>query len=235
MALVTGHRLARPHRAAEEFIDTLACQLGERIQETLSDYVSPAHDAPVKVIGHVVNEVGAPHDCDDHRRVHEHREELRLLDLDLLAQPAELQLRIDSREQFARRKRLGQVVVRPRGESLHHGLFPSTGRQHDDRNAAGASVGAQRTKQTETIQPGIMTSVMIRSGGRSRAAASAPLAVLYGFDRPVPPRAACVHSRAYRRCRQRAESARGLQPSSIRCREPASRPAAPPHGGDIGG
>ena len=61
-------------------------------------------------------------------------------------------LRVDPREQIARRKRLDQIVVGRGGQALEPRLLAGARRQHDDRNRAEVRVGTQLPQQAEAVE-----------------------------------------------------------------------------------
>src|SRR4029079_13311680 len=62
--------------------------------------------------------------------------------LRLAAQAGQLDLRVDARPQLARAERLDEVVVGPGGCPFDARLFAGAGREHDDRQRAGAVIVA---------------------------------------------------------------------------------------------
>ena len=60
----------------------------------------------------------------------------------------------DTGQQFLGAERLDQIVVGPGLHALDPALLARAGRQHDDRQAAGARVGPQCSQQAEAVEPG---------------------------------------------------------------------------------
>ena len=69
------------------------------------------------------------------------------------AQARQLQIARHARQQFARRERLGQIVVGAGFETAHARLFPGAGRQQQHRRFAQVRVAAQFAQQTEAVEP----------------------------------------------------------------------------------
>ena len=61
---------------------------------------------------------------------------------------------LDARIQFARRERLGDVIVGASLQTLQLVLLVGAGGQHDDRDRAGALVGAQSSRELDARKSG---------------------------------------------------------------------------------
>ena len=76
------------------------------------------------------------------------------------------QLRLDPLHQHLDAERLGHVVVGPHREADHLVGLLGLGREHDDRDLAGALAGAQLAADLQPVQAGSIRSSRIRSGRR---------------------------------------------------------------------
>ena len=154
--------------------------------------------------------------------VAEHRQELVLGARRLLGRgarlfggsplPAHLELRLDARDQLARRERLDQVVVRARVQPFDARLVAGARRQHDDRDrrqlrrsAADAphQLEAVQRRHHHVGQDQVRRAAL---GRRQRR-----LAVADRLDLPAVARGSAGRSRACRRCRRPAGCARAVR------------------------
>ena len=111
-----------------------------------------ADELVVAGVGQFVDVLRTVQDGDGDGRVREqtrHAARVPLLDR---PRPRLDQLRLDAREEIARRERLDEIVVGRRRETFDPGLLAGARRQHDDRDGLQIGVGAQLPQQPEAIE-----------------------------------------------------------------------------------
>ena len=70
----------------------------------------------------------------------------------LPAGPRKVEIRLDARHEFARRERLGQIVVGAGAQPVDLGLLAGAGGEQDHRDGLQSVIGTHRRQQTETVE-----------------------------------------------------------------------------------
>ena len=168
--------LAAQAHAVEQLVDALAGQLRQSLANRFPDQIAAADDLDVLPVGQLVDVIrSAQHRNRDGRVREEADHTLGVAPLDRSGARLE-QLRIDARQQVARREGLHEIVVGRRGQPLETRLFARARRQHHHRHGCAAPRSARSSLSSpKPSSSGIITSVTMTSGRRARAAASASL------------------------------------------------------------
>ena len=130
-------------------------------------------------------------------------------------QPGHLQVGRHPGQQLPGAERLDQVVVGPGLHPLDPALLAGAGRQHDDRHVRACAGSARSSRSSPNPSSrGIITSVRTRSGGRSRAAASAASPSGTASTAVAARPAGGRRTAACRRCRRPPGRGAGRRPRS---------------------